>query len=155
MKTLKEKIATYLEKGWTAAKIAEKLGCSVASVYNAKKDQKGVKKAYQPKESVQIAHIDSSDKLVIGVKNDHGKVRKSLLPEGVLYEILEVLEHGAAKYGEFNWKYVEDGHTRYYDAADRHIEEWWNGEILDPESGCHHLAHAICSLMFAMSLDKK
>jgi len=91
---------------------------------------------------------------MIGTKHDQGKLRMSLLPEGVLNEVLAVLEHGAAKYGDENWRIVPDATTRYYDAAHRHIESWWTCTEIDPESGKAHLAHAICSLMFLMYLDK-
>jgi len=30
----------------------------------------------------------------------------------------------------------------------RHIVAWWLGERDDPESGFHHLAHAMCCLIF-------
>jgi hypothetical protein len=153
MKTTKDKVIAYLQKGLTPAEVAHKAKCSKAFVYKVRKEADALIMEFTPKVSTPV--IPPVSTTTVGVKHDLGKVRKSLLPEGVLYEILEVLEHGASKYGEFNWKYVSNGQTRYYDAADRHIEEWWNGEILDPDSGCHHLAHAICSLMFAMHFDKK
>lgn len=89
-----------------------------------------------------------------GKKFDQGKPRWSLLPPRTLNEVIDVLEHGAAKYGENNWQFVEHGHVRYYDAAMRHIDAWLQGGKNDDDSGRHHLAHAICCLMFLMWLDE-
>lgn len=83
-----------------------------------------------------------------GRKDDRGKPRWSLLPQGTVMEIIKVLEYGAQKYGEHNWMLVPDASVRYYDAAMRHLEAWSNGEDADPESGLPHLAHAACSLLF-------
>lgn len=88
-----------------------------------------------------------------GIKFDNGKRRASLLPTGILNVVIDILEMGAKKYALNNWQKVENGRTRYYDAALRHIDAWWNGIPLDEETGKHHLAHAICCLMFAMWLD--
>lgn len=88
-----------------------------------------------------------------GRKDDTGKPRWSLLPEGAVSNIVAVLEAGARKYSENNWQLVPDGKTRYYDAAMRHLEAWRNGELNDPETGLPHLAHAGCCLMFLGWLD--
>ena len=55
--------------------------------------------------------------------------------------------------GADNWRYVDNARTRYFDAAQRHIMAWWQGEQTDSESGKHHLAHAVCCLMFLMWFD--
>lgn len=88
-----------------------------------------------------------------GKKFDNDKPRWSLVPQGVMDEVIRVLEFGARKYAPDNWKHVVDGETRYYDAAMRHIDAWWKGEQTDPETGKNHLAHAVCCLMFLMWLD--
>jgi hypothetical protein len=90
-----------------------------------------------------------------GKKFDSGKPRWSLLPEGAVADIVDVLEFGAKKYAENNWQMVPEGRTRYYDAAMRHIESWRNGELNDPETGLPHLAHAGCCLMFLSWLDNQ
>jgi len=88
-----------------------------------------------------------------GKKFDTNKPRWSLLPEGAVQEVIEVLEFGAAKYSENNWQKVPDARTRYYDAAMRHLDAWWGGQKADPETGKSHLAHAVCCLMFLQWLD--
>ena len=37
----------------------------------------------------------------------------------------------------------------------RHIDAWWGGEQKDPETGEHHLAHAICCGMFLWWFDNQ
>lgn len=87
------------------------------------------------------------------IKHDSNKPRASLLPKGAVNAVIRVLEFGARKYAIDNWKTVPDAKTRYYDAMNRHIDAWWNGESKDQETGEHHLAHAICCGMFLWWFD--
>ena len=82
-------------------------------------------------------------------KSDAGKRKWSLLPIKPVSMIVEVLECGAEKYGEHNWRKGADW-GRYYDALQRHITAWWDGEDDDPEWGLHHLAHAGCCVLFLL-----
>ena len=52
-----------------------------------------------------------------------------------------------------NWKIVPDSKRRYFDALQRHLWAWKEGEQIDPESNKHHLAHAMCCLMFLYEHD--
>lgn len=88
-----------------------------------------------------------------GPKYDAGKLRWSLLPMGTVIQIVKVLEFGAQKYHKESWKQVPEGRERYYNATKRHLEAWWTGERLDPETGLHHLAHAACNLLFLIWKD--
>lgn len=100
-----------------------------------------------------ILGLQAGEDVKEGKKFDSGKPRWSLLPEGAVASIVDVLEAGAIKYAPNNWQLVPDGKTRYYDAAMRHIEAWRTGEMNDPETGLPHLAHAGCCLMFLGWLD--
>lgn len=93
------------------------------------------------------------DPLVDGTKHDAGKIRYHLFPVLAEEEIVKVLEYGAQKYAEDNWRSVPNAHYRYYDAMRRHVEAWRKGHKLDDESKQHHLAHAICCLVFLLSFD--
>lgn len=87
----------------------------------------------------------------IGHKDDAGKPEFSQVPRGTLIEVARVLTDGAKHYGsDDNWKRVPNPRKRYYDAACRHLDSWWNGELIDPNSGRPHLAHAIADLMFLL-----
>ena len=90
-----------------------------------------------------------------GRKDDSSKLRYSLLPVGTVNQVVQVLEFGSIKYSEGNWQKVPNAKTRYYDAALRHIDAWWQGEKVDSETGLPHLAHAICCLMFLMWFDSE
>jgi hypothetical protein len=88
-----------------------------------------------------------------GRKFDGNKLEYGLLPPLALEATVDVLTFGAQKYERDNWKHVPDSKRRYFDAVERHIWAWKKGEILDPESGKHHLAHAMCCLMFLYEHD--
>jgi hypothetical protein len=96
-----------------------------------------------------------------GRKFDGGKLEYGLLPPKALEATVDVLTFGAQKYERDNWKHVNDSKRRYFDALQRQMWAWKQGEQLDPESGKHHLAHALCCLMFLYehdtiySVDKK
>ena len=85
-----------------------------------------------------------------GVKYDTIKPRWDLLPLEATASTVDVLTHGAIKYAPDNWRKLEDLGDRYYGAALRHITAYRRGEMLDPESGHPHLAHAVCCLLFIL-----
>jgi hypothetical protein len=89
----------------------------------------------------------------VGRKNDSKKIRLSLVPWNAMRVVVRVLEHGAREYGVDNWRRVPDGPRRYGDAAGRHLVAWWCGEVFDPDTGLHHLAHAVASLLFVLALE--
>lgn len=89
----------------------------------------------------------------LGRKFDGGKLEYGLLPPNALEETVKVLTFGAQKYERNNWIHVDDGVRRYFDALQRHLWAWKKGEQIDPESGLHHLAHAMCCLMFLYERD--
>jgi hypothetical protein len=97
-----------------------------------------------------------------GVKYDQGKPRWALLPWREVTDIVRVLTWGCTPIGQGgkgyppdNWKRVDDGRRRYFEAAVRHITDWHQGERLDPQSKLPHLAHAACCLLFAAWMDNE
>lgn len=90
-----------------------------------------------------------------GKKFDEGKLRWLLLPLVAVREVVRVLEFGAKKYGADNWQGLPNAEDRYLNACLRHIVAYREGEVLDHESGLHHLAHAACCLLFVIYLDKR
>lgn len=82
-------------------------------------------------------------------KKDDGKPPLNLLAPQFLVAVAEVLAFGAKKYASWSWtKGKEWG--RDYAAAQRHLNAWWDGQDLDPETGLSHLAHAACDIMFLL-----
>ena len=90
-----------------------------------------------------------------GLKFDTGKLQYSLIPPETLSALAEVLTFGARKYAPNNWVLVQDGETRYLDAAFRHLEAFRSGETHDQESGLHHLAHLLSNVAFLHYLHTK
>jgi len=92
-------------------------------------------------------------------KYNKGKLRYDLLPVEALEAVVDVLTYGAEKYtvagssGDSNWKNCPDIDNVYYAAALRHIMAWRKGETTDSESTRHHLAHAMCCLIFILQTD--
>jgi len=91
---------------------------------------------------------------ITGLKFDSGKLDWALLPFESIEEIIKVLMVGAKKYKRDNWQLVDDGDTRYFNAAMRHITAWKQGEELDPETDLQHLAHAACCILFLISKNR-
>ena len=83
-----------------------------------------------------------------GMKFDTGKLMYSLIPVETTQALAEVLSFGASKYAPDNWKLVENGEQRYLDALYRHLQAYRSGESHDPESGLHHLSHALTNIAF-------
>lgn len=86
-----------------------------------------------------------------GRKYDHGKLRFDLVPPGALEEIVKAITYGSKKYGDDNWRRVEQGRARYFAALMRHAWAYARGEKLDHESGVHHLGHAGACVLFLLS----
>lgn len=82
-----------------------------------------------------------------GIKNDQQKPRMDLIDPSFQRVLASVLTHGAEKYAAHNWRNGIDA-SRLYGALQRHLNAFWDGEDIDPESGLHHLGHAACELMF-------
>lgn len=69
------------------------------------------------------------------------------VPPRVIWEIGVALLEGALKYGRFNWRVAGVRVTVYTDAAKGHIDQFLEGENIDPDSGLHHITKAIASLV--------
>jgi len=102
----------------------------------------------------KIDSVKASQNATIGGRKfDGGKLQYGLVPPLALKATVDVLTFGAEKYEPDNWKVVPDSKRRYFDALQRHVWAWKEGEKIDPESGKHHLAHALCCLMFLYEHD--
>jgi len=88
-----------------------------------------------------------------GYKNDEGKNRMSLIPPIVERAIGAALTHGATKYPEYNWA---EGmrYSRVMDAVRRHLNAWWEGENIDPESKLSHLWLALTGMGFLVAYEE-
>ena len=79
------------------------------------------------------------------------KIDHTLLPWDALEEVSRVLMHGREKYAAWYWVEHPHKHTDLLAKAQRHIIAFQRGEDIDPSSGRHHIACAICDLLFLQS----
>ena len=89
----------------------------------------------------------SNPKDAVGIR----KAGLSASPTYVQYLVGLAMAEGARKYGRHNYREVGVRYSVYYDAALRHLHQWWEGEDVDPDSGLPHPAKAVACL--AVLLD--
>lgn len=82
-------------------------------------------------------------------KHDQGKSPIHLIPTKCIDDAARVFGFGAQKYGENNWRQDLNNmpYSRHYSSIQRHLMAWFSGEEIDPESGLHHINHALTQLM--------
>ena len=93
-----------------------------------------------------------------------GKERPSLILKDMssaFTELVKVREAGIAKgYDRMNWaaSIGTDDAPRFLDenvdSIFRHLIAYMQGENVDQESGCHHMAHVMCRAGFAVEYDE-
>jgi hypothetical protein len=75
----------------------------------------------------------------------------SYAPMNVMLGVYRVFELGAKKYGRKNWRKQPVDISTYYNAAQRHLIEFFEQRIdADPESGQSPLAHVIACCMIIL-----
>ncbi len=85
----------------------------------------------------------SNPKDAVGIR----KVPFSTVPANVIAEVAVAMLEGALKYGRHNFRVIGVRSSVYYDAARRHLDAWWEGQDIDPDSGLSHITKAITSLV--------
>jgi hypothetical protein len=75
------------------------------------------------------------------------KAPMSTVSAQVMGEVGLGMLEGALKYGRHNYRAVGVRASIYYDGTMRHLQSWWEGEDIDPDSGISHVSKAIASLM--------
>jgi hypothetical protein len=83
------------------------------------------------------------------------KTPLGLLPWTALIQVAKVFAVGAKKYGAYNWRTPGQPvqHVTYVEAAFRHLAAYMDGQTIDPETGCNHLAHAACGLLILLDAN--
>lgn len=103
--------------------------------------------------AVQISDASKFKINGAAIKFDQDKLPLHLLSTEAMNQTAAVLQFGAQKYAEHNWR-KGFAWSRPLAAAMRHITAFNNGENKDPESGLSHLAHAACCIMFLLEFEK-
>lgn len=96
---------------------------------------------------------DTNPKDAVGI----AKVPLSTVSAPVMAEVGLAMLEGARKYGRHNYRVAGVRGSVYYDAAQRHLMAWWEGQDIDPASGLSHITKAIATLVVlrdAMMNDK-
>ena len=75
------------------------------------------------------------------------KAPMSATPANVLAEVGVAMLEGALKYGRHNFRDSPVRSSVYYDALQRHMMAWWEGEDIDPDSGVSHIVKALATLV--------
>lgn len=95
------------------------------------------------------AYPDNNPKTLVGA----AKIPLHLVPPSAKFHLAEALADGARKYGPYNWREAPISVSVYKAAAERHLDAFWDGEDFAPDSGVHHIAHAMTCL--ALLLDAR
>lgn len=85
----------------------------------------------------------TNPKDMVGVR----KAPLSTVPATVMAEVGVAMLEGACKYGRHNFRNAGVRASVYYDGTMRHLNAWWEGEDIDPDSGLSHVTKAITSLV--------
>lgn len=87
---------------------------------------------------------DTNPKDAVGVK----KWRQyCTVPTTIIWELGVAMLEGARKYGRHNYRVTGVRASVYVDAAKGHIDCFWEGQDIDPDSGLHHITKAMASLV--------
>lgn len=97
----------------------------------------------RPDGTTPISKKQTNPKDAFGIK----KAALSTVPGPVLMELGCAMTEGACKYGRHNFRSLGVRGSVYFDAAQRHLWSWWEGEDIDPDSGLSHVTKAIASLV--------
>ena len=97
------------------------------------------------------SYPDDNPKTVYGT----AKPSVSAIPPSAIIHLGQAMAEGERKYGLFNYRKKRVTASVYYNAAMRHLLEYWDGENVDV-SGCHPLAHvmACCAIILDAELNK-
>jgi dATP/dGTP diphosphohydrolase len=81
-------------------------------------------------------------------RNDSSKLPLHLVPGSLVRACARALEYGAKKYAPNNWRKGGLKFSELLSALDRHLQLLKDGEMIDQESGLHHLDHIAANTGF-------
>jgi len=97
----------------------------------------------------KVAGINPKD--AIGVK----KPSLRFVPMAPVYMMGQAMADGGVKYGPFNWREQPVNASVYYDAALRHMTQWYLGNDRASDSNVHHLAHAMACMAILLDAESQ
>lgn len=81
------------------------------------------------------------------------KISITKIPPVALLHCAHAMMIGAERYNPYNWREKDVAATIYADAAFRHWLAWLDGEEKAPDSGVHHLGHAMACAAIIMDAE--
>jgi len=94
---------------------------------------------YSPAPDPVLNPEDANPKDLVGAT----KVPLWLVPPTAIAHCAMGMRNGAKKYGPYNWRTLKIRLSEYLSAIKRHLDDYQDGEELAPDSGVHHLGHAM------------
>ena len=84
----------------------------------------------------------------VNPKNKYGAAKPavSAIPPVAVLVMGQAFSEGERKYGHFNWRQNPVPLRTYYDACQRHLMAFMDGQDNDPDTGINHLGMAMASL---------
>lgn len=98
---------------------------------------------------MNLPTVGINPKDLIGVT----KAPVALVPPVAIIMTARAMAVGAKKYGEANWREIPIKRRVYLEAALRHIYAALDGEEIDPETDCPHIAHVCAGMSILMDAD--
>lgn len=90
----------------------------------------------------------------VALRFNNGKLRYDLLDAYAIQELVRVFSKGAEKYEDGNWLKGGMKTSVMLASLKRHIAAFELGEDIDPETGCHHMAHAAWNALAVVTYSK-
>lgn len=87
------------------------------------------------------------EKSKVGLRFNEGKLRWGLVHYGSLEPMVRVLEAGARKYADNNWRKGMPPRI-ILECMQRHLAALMDGEVNDKETGLPHIGHIQCNALF-------
>lgn len=87
-----------------------------------------------------------------GPKIEENKPEYAILPWDAIEELARVFEYGSIKYKKpFTYR-IGITVSKLVSASIRHLLQWfYYRQEIDPETGCHHLAHCAANALMILS----
>lgn len=89
------------------------------------------------------------------LRYDSGKPNWTLIDFKTIEPMVRVMEYGATKYQEGNWKLPPNDPKQPLQSAFRHLIALVSGEEIDEESGVSHAGHVMTNMMIYMYHNNK
>jgi hypothetical protein len=111
------------------------------SITMAKQYNKDIMTEEEEKYYKGFNKVDNNPKTQVALS----KPRISDVPPVALFALGAAMTDGASKYGRYNYRDTSATASVFYDAIQRHLNDWYNGENYAHDSKVHHLGHIMAS----------